>query len=68
MEAIKIEVRGAGSVTLPDGRGVPGLFANCVVVVDPDSGSVLRVEPFPQPEGDQLVDFSGESNESEVEG
>jgi hypothetical protein len=41
-----IDVVGGGHVVLPDGRGIPGSFANCRLVLNTDTLEIVRSEPL----------------------
>ena len=42
-----IEVRSGGHVVLPDGRGIPGTYANCLLFYDDETAQPIRIEPIP---------------------
>lgn len=44
-----IEVLGGGHIVLPDGRGIPGMYANCRLIYDAETLQPLRVEPLSRP-------------------
>lgn len=63
----ELEVRGAGHVILPDGRGIPGQYANCRLVLD-EAGQVLRVEPLVPPDPSvQAQEQTSEQEQTSVE-
>lgn len=63
----ELEVRGAGHVILSDGRGIPGQYANCRLVLD-EAGQVLRVEPLVPPEPSVLPqEQTSEQEQTSVE-